>query len=462
MADTTASMHEDGVTPDGMKPDGAVTIPEAAAPRVRRHRIRRFFVGVLVFLTALLLLVTTLGVWVHRTVYRTSEFTSVVVSVGNDPKVLDPLATYLSVEAVQALDLRTRVQNALGAIADALPNRFGLADRIGALAAPITTGAQTFVSNEVRKFLHSSQFRERFRQLVETVHGKLVALLKGDYSQLPNISVQGPTVYFNTIPIVADIIRNVAQNAASLVGANVTIPQFTAGGSAATQLGQLGSALGVTLPPHFGQIPLMSSQSLHQAQTITRKFTNLLWLLLGLAIAFAVLAVVLSTNRRRTLVQLGLTVTATFIIGALVIRAVVHAAQDQITNAGAKAAAQDVLGVMAHNLRQIAALVLWPAVALAVIAYLAGKPPWFMRLIAWVRRTSVSDREGGSLARYVDQHFDWMVGGACGVALIVLVIVGLTWVSIGVVGGLLAVTILWLSAVRAGERARAGPDVAAT
>src|SRR5437762_13950744 len=90
MADTTASMHEDGVTPDGMKPDGAVTIPEAAATRIRRHRIRRFFVGLLVFLTALLLLVTTLGVWVHRTVYRTSEFTSVVVSVGNDPKVLDP------------------------------------------------------------------------------------------------------------------------------------------------------------------------------------------------------------------------------------------------------------------------------------------------------------------------------------------------------------------------------------
>ncbi len=438
----------------------ATTAPDAApANPSGRHRPRRIASVVMVVLTAVFALASVIGVWVHRSVYNESEFTAVVTPVASDSQVLDPLATYLTVQALEAIDLRGRIQGTLGLLESVLPGDLG--SRLEALSAPLTSAAQGFVQQKVQDYLHSDSFRELFNKLVVTAHGKLVALIKGDYSQLPNLSTTGPTVTLNTIPIVAEILRRVAQGAADLVGLNVTIPEIPTGilPDAARQL--LATALGVSLPPDFGQIPVMSSEQLHAYQNAAKLFDKLIVVLIVLAVLCFALAVILSMNRRRTLVQLGLAIAGTLVLGGLILRAVIRNVVGSLQSSGAKSAAHDVATVMGQNLRAVGSVVLWVAVALAVIAYLAGRPRWVVRVVQSTRRVSVQERGGTQLARFVADRYDVLVAAASGVALILLAIFGIHWASVVVIGLLLAAVLWWLTALRAGEREKAEPAPAA-
>ena len=438
----------------------AVNGPADRPPGKRegRHRPRRITAAVLVVLTAVFALASVIGVWVHRSVYNESEFTAVVTPVASDSQVLDPLATYLTVQALEAIDLQGKIQGTLGVLASALPGDLG--SRLGALSAPITSAAQGFVQQKVQEYLHSDAFRELFNKVVVSAHGKLVALIKGDYSQLPNLSVTGPTVTLNTIPIVAEILRRVAQGAADLVGLNVTIPEIPTGilPEQARQL--LASALGVSLPPDFGQVPIMSSEQLHSYQSAAKLFDQLIVVLIVLAVVCFALAVILSMNRRRTLVQLGLAIAGALLLGGLVLRAVIRNVVNSLQSSGAKSAAHDVVNVMGQNLRAVGSVVLWVAVALAVVAYLAGRPRWAVRVVESTRRVSVQERGGTQLARFVAGRYDVLVAAASGVALILLAIFGVHWASVIVIGVLLAAVLWWLTALRAGERARTEPATA--
>jgi hypothetical protein len=428
------------------------------AKRAGRHRPRRIAAVVMVVLTALFVLCSVIGVWVHRSIYNESEFTAVVTPVASDTQVLDPLATYLTVQALQAIDLRGRIQGTLGALASVLPGDLG--SRLTGLSAPLESAAQGFVQQKVQDYLHSESFRELFNKVVVAAHGKIVALIKGDYSQLPNLDVTGPTVTLNTIPIVAEVLRRVAQGAVDLVGLNVTVPQIPTGilPDQARQL--LATALGVTLPPDFGQIPVMSSEQLHAYQNAARLFDRLIVLFIVLAVACFALAVVLSMNRRRTLVHLGLAIAGTLLLAGLVLRAVIRNVVDSIESPGAKSAARDVVNVMGHNLRAVGSVALWVAVALAVVAYLVGRPRWAVWVVRSTRRVSVEDRGGGQIARFVAERFDLLVAVASGLALILLAIFGVHWASVIVIGLLFAAVLWWLTALRAGERARTEPAAA--
>ena len=431
---------------------------ERTQSKARPRRVRRISAAILVVLTSLFALFAVIGVWAQQSIYNTDRFTAIVTPVAGDPQVTDPLATYLSVQAIQALDLQDRIRGLLEGIGSALPNRHGVADKLGALAAPLTSAAQNFVHSKTQEFLRSPRFRTLFNELVVKVHTKLVALIKGDYGQLPNISIQGPTVYLNTIPIIGQVLRNIAESAAGLVGVHVTIPPIASSDGVAVARAKLAQALGVTLPQNFGQIPLMSSSKLRSYQNVARVFDNLVLLFILVAIVLFALAVVVSPRRRRTLVQLGLGITATFVLAAVLLRVVVRHAIDQVQSSGAQEAARDVTHVMAHNLRETAAFVLWPAVALAVIAYLAGRPKWAVRTMQWARRTSVEGSEGSSLARFVVEKYDWVVGGSIGVALLLLLIFGLGWISLIVIGVLLAAVLWWARAVR--SAAQKSPEAA--
>jgi hypothetical protein len=436
----------------GQRPPGA---------RPRKHRIRRVTAAILVVLTSLFALLAVIGVWAQQSIYNTDRFTAVVTPVAGDPQVVDPLATYLSVQTIQALDLQDRIKGVLQGIAGLLPNRPAAADRLGALAGPLTSAAQNFVHGRVQAFLHSAEFRQLFNTLVVTVHGKLVALLNGEYQKLPNLEIQGATVYLNTIPIIGRILHNIAESAAGLVGLNVTIPEFSPSETPAVAREKLSQALGVTLPPNFGQIPLMSANKLHSYQNVAHRFNNLVLLFILLAAGFFALTIVVSPRRRRTLVQLGLGITVTFVLAAILLRVIVHHAIDQVQSSGGQEAARDVVNVMAHNLREAAAFVLWPAVALAVIAYLAGRPRWAVRFAQWFRRVSVEGPEGSSLSRWVAEQYDWVVGGSIGLAVLLLFIFGISWPSVIVIGALLAAVLWWATSVRAGERKRSAEATAA-
>src|SRR4051812_39473133 len=111
----------------------------SAAP-VRKREIggtgRRITVGALVLLFAVLLPLTVIVTWVHRTVLNTDQYVKTTQSIATDPAVTAALSREITDELYTAL-------NPQAVVASALPPRAAF------LAGPIANGARGYVENAV-------------------------------------------------------------------------------------------------------------------------------------------------------------------------------------------------------------------------------------------------------------------------------------------------------------------------
>ena len=228
----------------------------------RPKRWRGILAGILVVLTALNVVASTLGVWTKRTLANPDKYVALVAPLAQDPAITDALALKLTDQVFTALNVQQRVQDALGSIP-------GLPTSAGFLAGPIAAGAQNLVQTQVRQFLASDTFAKLWADLNREAYVKIQALLNGNYAALPNVSLNGGEVQLNMIPVIAAILQQVAQKAVDALGITVTIPSIPAnlGSSAAIQM--LSSALGVSLPPDFGQITIMTADQLSSYQKLS-------------------------------------------------------------------------------------------------------------------------------------------------------------------------------------------------
>jgi hypothetical protein len=160
-------------------------------------------------------------------------------------------------------------------------------------------------------------------------------------------------------------------------------------------------------------------------------------------------AIALSTRRRRTVVWLGVGATAALLVGGPTIRAIESQVVNAIGDPGARSAARDVFVQVTSGLRHIGWVIIVVGVLAALIAYLAGRPPWFETAKAKAR----SRPQGSELETFAAANADRLRLGGAAVAVLLLIFVGIGWVSIIVLGVLLAL-LLWGVAV-AERRARA-------
>jgi hypothetical protein len=291
----------------------------------------------------------------------------------------------------------------------------------------------------------------------------VVALLRGDLSQTPNVQVSADTVYLNTVPVLAEVLRSLVEGGPGLVGLNVTIPQISANDLPQAAIAKLSSALGKSLPENFGQIPIMTTQKLHQLQSATRRFDQLVWALFGLAAVLMVAALVLSLNRRRTVLQLAIGIAIALLVAGAAIRLIKNKVVEAIDKQQAREAAGDVLDKVLRDLRTVGLVVLILAMVIGVIAYLWGRPRWLMALIGRVRRATAQGPDGSEVERLADRRFDWLAVGGAAVAVLLLILVGVNLWSVVIIGALYG---FWLwGLVRLRRRAQArkagGPDLPA-
>ena len=149
---------------------------EKSAPerREKRLRLRRILVGILVVLTSLSLVVSTVGVWAHRTVFDTDTFVSTVGPVIEQPQVTARLANYLTDQIVVGLDLQQRATDVLTQIAP----------QAAFLAGPITNGIKGFVHDKILTFVRSDGFRTLWYGALRTAHDAAVKVLEGKRTEL--------------------------------------------------------------------------------------------------------------------------------------------------------------------------------------------------------------------------------------------------------------------------------------
>jgi hypothetical protein len=391
----------------------------------RRRRIRRSVVGVLVALSCLLVLLSATVVWAHRTVLNTHTFVGTVAPVFKNPAVASAVAARGTDELVAKLDLQARLRAAL-------PPKASFA------AVPITNATKGFVAGELTKVLASPQFQAVWTRTLTTTHRQLVAVLRGQNTAA--VSASGGYIVLNTVPVINQALRKVSGLASDLTGKHVTLPTITSADAPQQQVTKLSKALGVPLPANFGQITLVRSSDLATARQAVKAFDGLALALPLVTIALIALCLWLSVNRRRTLLQLAAGVSLLMIAER---RVVLHEQSVLASAAHNAQLASTVLGDLLRGFFVLTVWVLGVALAVLVIAVLAGPYRWAAAIRSSVQRAGRStaratggDRRG-ALA-WIGSHAAGLQLAGAVVAGILLLIVNVSWLSFLIVGVLLA------------------------
>jgi hypothetical protein len=336
---------------------------------------------------------TTVAFWARGTAYDTDRFMEVVGPALDDPAFYAALSDYVAGEALTALALEERVATALTELDTSLTEALiaaidpdpGVLARLqrferptlASLAPSIASGLETRAVAIIDGFILSDAFRARLPELVEQGHRGGVALLRDDVAELPNVYIEAGEVRLDLIPVIAEALRLVIQDAGDLLP-GISLPA-TVGGLTQQGREQVATALQAELPDDFGQLTLVSQDSLSGIQRLARQVDRAVWAIAAVTLVLLALTIAVSPNRRRTLVQLSLGVVAGIALATILVRRLEAAIVAGISDPDGSQAVRSLLAELTTNLRNVTLLIVGAALLVGLVAYLAGRPPWVMR-----------------------------------------------------------------------------------
>lgn len=430
------------------------------ARRVGWRKARQVIAVILASLSVVGAVATTTAFWLHERVLDTEIFVETVRSTLDDPAVTDAVGSYVSEQIFVAVDLESRIEEQLTAadrfFADLLQELLGLGELATSaldqldppslvdLAGPIAATIETPVRNAVNDFVGSAEFRDGLEATIRVAHPAAVALLRGDEEALPNVVVDSGEVRLDLVPLIAASMRAMVAGGLEIVGLEEVVPAIPVSETPGDGLRALADAVGADLPSDFGQVLIMSESELNELQAVMRVFDRLPWLLLILTLVLIASTVAVSTNRRRTVVQLAIGASAGLFIAFIAIRRLEEFIVDSISDPEGSAAARTVLTSVFGSLRltlvvlTIAALVLGIALVAAAHGWLQAGRKWASDL------TSTSD--GVSAAqRFTARYADPLLAAGTAVAILTLFFVGIGWPQVVVIGLLLSLLMWWIT-----------------
>lgn len=433
----------------GRAPDTAVDLPEAGegdlrpqpAPdaadqdgrrRTRGGRVRRAFAVVLVVVFAILLPVTILATWAHRTVVNTDAYVATITPIAANPTVQAAVSRQVTNEIYAAL-------NPQQTIASALP------PKAAKLAGPLSNGVKGYLQDGINKILASPKFQHLWVTANQFSHAQLITVLQGNSKALQASNGQ---VVLNLVPLLNAALKDIQTRASALLGKNITLPTISGTSIPAADCHKIATAIRRPLPPTCGQIPLFPASTLANAQRAFRAFNGIVLLLLIITPLVFIAALGASLRRRRTLLQL----TIAGMLGLIVLRRVTYWLQSDLT-AHAKPANQAALSVITgqvlHGLFTVTVWFLIGGLIVAVLALLSGPYRWAVAFRSRAHRAAATLAHlGSALAGHAssDATVTWArrhltmlrIAGAV-VAALALLIFSVDWVGFLVIAVLLAV-----------------------
>ncbi len=379
----------------------------------KRARLRKVFAVVFIVIAVLAFSAATPGLWARRTVYNTDRYLAVVGPLASDPAIQEALARQLTQAVFTATDVEAKVQ---AAIAERAP-------KLAFAAGPLTSSLQGFVQDQVQQVIASERFHQFWVSANTILQKQVVAVLDGNSDVL---TVQGNQVVFNYLPLLNDALQQLSGTLSAILNRQITLPTITADTVPSEAVASLQTALGVTLPPTFGSVTLFQSDELTSVQDAVSIFNKTMILAIVLFILGVALALVLSTNRRRTLLQL---VTALIVVAVLERRFAIAQASNVVSMAKPEnqAAVQAIIGAFLSSLLLATKRILWVLFLVLVVAVVTAPYPWAVRARAWVGDVgraavgAVRGAEVGPAAAWVGARRDaLMLAGAVVAAIILL------------------------------------------
>lgn len=384
--------------------------PDPGPIRPLSHRMRRWLSWGLIALTCLSLVLTTVGLWGRAMLFNTDRFVGVVEPIVRDPDVASALSVRASDDIVAALDLQQRARSVLP-------------ERAGFLSAPLTRAARDLIADELDDLLRNPSFQDTWLAIVRFVHSQLVAILR---NRSTAVQLEDGRVSLNLFPVIDQGFRLVEQ--LGLLPDDVRRPDL-ANVTPAQGRQALSQALGVTLPPTFGQVTVMESRTLDDAQRAVGLFDLITVVVLpGLTLLFAGLALLVSPARRRTLIQLGVAAASAVVLAWAAIDLVGQQAVNTLKDEPAGyTIARDAARALTQSLLDFVRVVAILAGLIAAGAFLAGSGDWFRRAYATAQGLGDRVERANAAVRWMAAHADGLRIAGLALAMLALLVVDLTW-----------------------------------
>ncbi|MGZ3586215.1 MAG: hypothetical protein ACXVAP_03085 [Candidatus Limnocylindrales bacterium] len=396
---------------------GSPSGPPAPA-RQRGGRLRALAVGLLAILTCLTLVLSTVTLWTHQVALNTDRYVTLVGDISSQPEVIDAVSARVATQVVTALGVQSLLEQ-------------NLPPRVSFVAAPLTAALTDRLSQGLARVMASPQFQTVWLEANRFAHAKAVALLRGDTSV---VTIENGVVTLNLLPLVGAALQQL--QTMGLIPASITLPDLSSGQLPPELVQQLQSVLNVTIPPDLGQIPLFRAEKLASLQTAVKVFDWIVIGLIALTIALFALTVYLARNRLRMVLLVALGAIVAFALARMIIGGIESSIISAIGDDSAQTTVRSVVDELLGNMFALGRIILIGAVVLAVIAYLAGRPPWLTSLIeAGQAATTGPEGQAGGASLGA-----WAAGHRLGLLLTGFAIVGLVVVatSLGVEFALLA------------------------
>ena len=354
--------------------DDATTATETIMVREAPRRSRRILAGVALLLACLSILVTSIAVWTHQVAFKTDRFTALVSTVITDPAVIDPLAERISVQVVDALDVQTRIASRLPDIAQPL-------------APALTVQIQEAIDRRLQIALTNPKVQAGLTRTIGFAHERIMNLLRGNSDA---VTVVDGYVTIEVWPVVEAAL--VELQSIGLIPADVQIPDLSDPQPPGILSGRLATALGVTLPADFGTIRLMPADKLLAYQSYVRAF-DIIVVILG--VALVLLALWLSTRRRRMLLFVALGTLIAFLLARLAIGGITNVLVAGVADRDLAGAVRVVVDATVADLRSVTSLIVIATIIVAIAAYLWGRPKWVSQVVS--ATGSAAGRAGSSV-----------------------------------------------------------------
>ena len=300
----------------------------------RRHRALTAVHWVALVLAALLAILSVIAVWTRNQVVDTDRYVRTVAPLATEPPIQDLLVDSLT-NAIADPDRTAQFAQRL------------LPPRAEPLATPIAAGAESFVREQLGRFIRSDTFADLWRDVSRRTHDSAVNLLTGTDDS--KVQIVGDQLVVRLGPLLGP-----ARKAVTDAGLKVPLRELSAG--------------------EEPQIVLGDASDLESVRGLVDLLQKLAWLLPVLALILLGVGAVCGPTLRRGILRAGLALAAAMLVlgAALLIGRSLYldaVTSPQLPEDAARAAFDTLLHYMRNGILVLLAI----GVVVALGAFLAGR-----------------------------------------------------------------------------------------
>ncbi len=418
--EASAASEPDGTTePSGASGEEEPEADSADRPR-KSSRWRRALVVVLLVLSCLTVLVSSVSIWAHRTVFNTDQWVATVGPLAQNPDVVKSVADHVTVQLDNTIKPEQTLKNLLP-------------PKLDRFAAPISQGFDQIVHGAVTKILHTDQFQKFWVEANRQVHARVVAVLKGQPT--PHLTTSNGEIKLNLLPAVSKILTVVDSKASGLLNAKEPIPVITADTPVDQARSELSAALGRDLPANFGTPVLFHSEQLASAQHLVKVFNTLIIALVIVTVALIIGTVLIAERRRRAIIALAVGIIVSMSLAVVLTKVITNQVVSSITTPDDRGAVRATITSVLKGLNVISAILIAAGLVFAVLAFLTG-PSRFAGSVRHHGAELGRSLTGRNQERAVPPYLAWMARyrlplslGGLAIALLILIFVVEGWVG---------------------------------